>query len=116
MTDFNYAIITKWLLMTRCVGEIPREAIWRADWIQFEVVFHIYYRNTSIGSITIESYQIEILGTFFKYWDLPTTKTWAISEPLMHHGTVLMYSGTMSQAVRLGTQSSLGIVRSSYGI
>ena len=33
----------------------------------------------------------------------------------MYHGTVLRYYGTMSQAVRLMTQSSLGVIRS-YGI
>ena len=31
------------------------------------------------------------------YRDLPTTETWAISEPLMYHGTVLMYYVTMSK-------------------
>ena len=50
------------------------------------------------------------------HWDLPTTETWAISEPLVYHGTVWMYYGTMVLCPKQRDQFSLGGMVRSYAI
>ena len=88
---------------TKIAAAIARQFV---DAFKVRVVLTHY----TIASLLIQCQHFRFDSSYrnsLPYWDLPTTESWAISEPLMYHGTVLIYYGTMSQAVRLRTQSSL---------